>query len=71
MSEGIVNTERISTQDALVYHYEGGWPKEIDITDINEKKKFIKKRLEKNADNQDKFTFSIKKMIDVVEKVIS
>jgi dynein intermediate chain 2 len=36
LSENIVNTERISTQDALVYHYEGGWPKEVDITDINE-----------------------------------
>lgn len=51
LSEGLVNTERISTQDALVFHYEGGWPKEIDITDVNEKKKFVKKRLEKNADN--------------------
>lgn len=71
LSENIVNTERISTQDAIVFHYEGGWPKDLDITDLNEQKKYIKKRLEKNADNQDKFTFSVKKMIEVVEKVIS
>lgn len=36
LSENIVNTERISTQEALVYHYEGGWPKDLDITDPNE-----------------------------------
>ncbi len=34
-----------------VAHYESGWPAEIDSTDPKEKKKFIKKKLEKNAEN--------------------
>lgn len=36
LTENIVNTERISTQDTLIYHSEGGWPKSLDITDPNE-----------------------------------
>lgn len=36
MSENIVNTERISIQNTCFYHYEGGWPKGLDITDKNE-----------------------------------
>jgi len=70
-SDSIVNTERISTQDKLIYHFEGGWPKEVDITDENDKKKYIKKKLEKNFENQDKFTPAIKSMLEVVERVIS
>ena len=67
-----MNTERISTQDRLIYHFEGGWPKEVDITDENEKKKFIKKKLEKNSsDNTDRFTPAVREMLEVVEKVLA
>ena len=55
----------------MIYHFEGGWPKEVDVTDENEKKQFIKKKLEKNAENQDRFTPAINIMLDVVEKIIS
>lgn len=71
MSENIVNTERVSTEDKVVFHYEGGWPKELDISDVNEQKKYIKKKIEKNADNHDKFTPSVRKMIEILENVIS
>lgn len=57
--------------DHSVAHYEGGWPAEIDPTDSKEKKKFIKKKLEKNAENQDKLTPCVKKMIETIESIIS
>lgn len=53
--------------DHSVAHYEGGWPAEIDPTDSKEKRKFIKKKLEKNAENQDKLTPCVKKMIETIE----
>ena len=51
LSEDIVNTSWILTSDHVIYHYEGGWPKDLDITDENDKKKYIKKKIEKNAEN--------------------
>lgn len=71
LSESIVNTERVSTVNSGVSHVEGGWPRDVDATDVNEKKKFIKKRLEKNADNHDKFTPAVRKMLDVIETIIA
>jgi len=44
LSENTVNTERVSVADRKMYHYEGGWPSGVDITDTQEKKKYIKKR---------------------------
>ena len=71
LSESIVNTERVSTVNSGINHVEGGWPKDVDATDLNDKKKYIKKKLEKNADNHDKFTPAVKKMLDVVESIIA
>lgn len=71
LSENIVNTERVSTIERSLYHYEGGWPKEVDITDRNEMRKVVKKRLEKTADNVDKFTPAVKRMTESVEAIIS
>ena len=71
LSEDIVNTSWILTTDHAIYHYEGGWPKDLDITDENDKKKYIKKKIEKNAENQDRFTPSVKKMIDTIEIILS
>lgn len=71
LSENIVNTERVSTAEKSLFHYEGGWPKDVDITDKNEMKKLIKKKLEKTADNVDKFTPAIRKMCELTESLIS
>ena len=71
LTENIVNTERVSIMAKSVYHYEGGWPNEIDITDPGKKQKYVKKKLEKNADNQDKFTPAVKKMLEVVNNVLA
>ena len=71
LSENIVNTERISTMEKSLFHYEGGWSKDVDITDKNEMKKIIKKKLEKTAENVDKFTPATKKMVETVESIIS
>jgi dynein intermediate chain 2 len=59
------------TTDHVIYHFEGGWPKDLDITDENDKKKYIKKKIEKNSENQDRFTPSVKKMIDIIEIIIN
>lgn len=71
LTENIVNTERVSIMAKSVYHYEGGWPSDLDITDASKKQKYIKKKLEKNADNQDKFTPAVKKMLDVVGSILA
>ena len=53
LSENIVNTERVSTLERSVFHFEGGWPRDVDVTDKNEMKKLIKKKYEKTTDNVD------------------
>lgn len=70
LSENIVNTERVITLESTVLHSEGGWPKEVDITDRNEMKKFVKKKLEKTNDNTDKFTAAVKKLTENVESIL-
>lgn len=69
-SENIVNTDRVITLESTVLHSEGGWPKEVDITDRNEMKKYIKKKLEKHADNTDKFTAAVRKLTENVESIL-
>jgi len=53
-----------------MFHYEGGWPDNVDITDNQDKKKHIKKKLEKTVDNQDKFTPAVKRVVESVEEII-
>lgn len=48
----------------------GGWPLDLDITDHNDMKKYIKKKLEKTSENFDKFTPSVKKMVEKTNYVI-
>ena len=66
----MVNTERISTADRKMYHFEGGWPQGVDITDRMDCKKYVKKKLEKTTDNLDKFTPAVKKIVENVEDII-
>lgn len=70
LSENIVNTERVITLESTVLHAEGGWPKEVDISDRNEMKKYIKKKLEKTNDNTDKFTAAVRKLTENVESIL-
>jgi dynein intermediate chain 2 len=70
MSENTVNTERVSVVDRKMYHYEGGWPAGIDITDPGDKAKYIKKKLEKTSDNLDKFTPAVKRITENVHEII-
>merc|ERR1712021_249570 len=71
MSENTVNTERVSVVDRKMYHYEGGWPAGIDITDPGDKAKYIKKKLEKTSDNLDKFTPAVKRITENVHEIIA
>jgi dynein intermediate chain 2 len=47
MSEHSVNTARVQTKIRAMLHVEGGWPKEVDSTEVPEMNKF-RKRLEKD-----------------------
>ena len=71
LSENIVNTERVSTLERSVFHFEGGWPRDVDVTDKNEMKKLIKKKYEKTTDNVDKFLPTVRKMTEAVEAIIA
>lgn len=46
-SEHVVNTARVQTKSRAMIHIEGGWPKEVDSTEVPETTKW-KKRLEKD-----------------------
>lgn len=70
LSVSSVNTKRVRTFDKKMFHYEGGWPADIDITDKNEMKKYLKKKVEKTSDNMDKFTPAVKKMIESLQGVV-
>ena len=71
LSENIVSTERVSMVEKSVNHFEGGWTKDVDVTDKNETKKILKKKYEKNADNIDKFVPAVKKMAESIESIIA
>lgn len=47
LSEHSVNTARVQTKNRGMYHQEGGWPKEIDASEAQDKEKW-RKRLEKD-----------------------
>eukprot|EP01086_Lenisia_limosa_P012147 TRINITY_DN3975_c0_g1_i1.p1 TRINITY_DN3975_c0_g1~~TRINITY_DN3975_c0_g1_i1.p1 ORF type:complete len:515 (-),score=76.23 TRINITY_DN3975_c0_g1_i1:1-1488(-) len=49
MSEHSVNTESYSLQSQGVYHYEGGWPKDVDPAEADHTIRF-RKRIEKDED---------------------
>lgn len=70
LSISAVNTKRVQTINKKVFHYEGGWPNGVDITDKTDMKKYLRKKIEKNQDNTDKFTPSVKKMIENLQHVI-
>ncbi len=51
MSETEVNTERITMKSTSMRHSEGGWPKDVDITELSDVARF-RKRVEKDQDYQ-------------------
>lgn len=65
MSEHSVNTERVKTGDKGMNHDEGGWPDNIDHTDIQVTTKY-KRKIEK----QEQFGFApaTKELCHTVEK---
>lgn len=71
LSVSSVNTKRVRTMSKKMFHFEGGWPADIEITDQNEKKKYLRKKVEKTVDNMDKFTPAVKKMIESLQTVIN
>lgn len=72
MSENMVNTDRVSTSDKRMFHYEGGWPAEVeDITDIKKRKNYIKKKIERNPDNTtDRFVPCLDTMTRNIKEII-
>ena len=51
MSEAEVNTERITMKSTSMRHSEGGWPKDVDVTELTDVARF-RKRVEKDQDYQ-------------------
>ncbi len=51
MSETEVNTERVTMKSTSMRHSEGGWPKDVDITELGDVARF-RKRVEKDQDYQ-------------------
>jgi len=51
MSETEVNTERITTKSTSMRHSEGGWPKDVDFTEVSDVARF-RKRVEKDQEYQ-------------------
>lgn len=70
ISENIVNTERVNMDHKKMFHYEGGWPLEVDKVDEKSRNNHIKKRLEKTQEGADIFTDSCRKMCKNVKEVI-
>lgn len=53
-----------------MFHYEGGWPPEIDYTEDKSRQAHIKKRIEKTVDGQDVFTDPCRRMCKNVKEII-
>ena len=70
MSENTVNTTRINMETTKMYHYEGGWPTDIDITEEKARQNYVKKRVEKDANGVDIFTDSCRRMCRGVKEII-
>lgn len=73
ISESMVNTERKSTNDRKMYHFEGGWPLEVeDITDPRKRKNYIKKKIEKSqTDNTtERFLPCLNNMANTVKGIM-
>ncbi len=51
MSEAEINTERVHTKHASMRHSEGGWPKDVDVTEQGDAQRF-RKKVEKDPNYQ-------------------
>lgn len=65
-----MNTERVNMDTKRMYHYEGGWPLDLDITIEKNQTNYIKKKLEKNIEGVEIFTESTRKMYKNVKEII-
>jgi len=45
LSEHRVNTERVATNNHTMQHVVGGWPKEVDHTEVNDVNKYMRKMI--------------------------
>lgn len=69
-SENTVNTERVNMDTKKMFHYEGGWPNEVDITEEKSRHNHVRKRLERNMVGTDVFIDSCRVMTKKVKDVI-
>lgn len=53
-----------------MFHYEGGWAGDVDVTEEKARQNYIKKKLEKNHEGQDIFTDSCRRMCRNVKDII-
>lgn len=66
-----VNTERVNMDTKKMYHFEGGWPSDMDVTEEKARQNYIKKKLEKDPQTTaDIFTDSCRDMCRNVKDII-
>lgn len=58
-----MNTDEYSTKNQGIFHTEGGWPKDIDSSEIEPKLRYRKK-----AEKDDEYILSLKRL-GIVEEV--
>jgi dynein intermediate chain 2 len=70
VSQHTVNTERVNMDTKRMFHFEGGWPHDVDILEEKSREAHIKKKLMKSFEGVDIFTDSCKRMCKNVKDII-
>eukprot|EP01112_Ceratiomyxa_fruticulosa_P014830 TRINITY_DN4297_c0_g1_i3.p1 TRINITY_DN4297_c0_g1~~TRINITY_DN4297_c0_g1_i3.p1 ORF type:complete len:588 (+),score=110.60 TRINITY_DN4297_c0_g1_i3:166-1929(+) len=65
MSEHWVNTDRFASRTQGMLHLEGGWPKDIDSSEVEPKVRYRKK-----VEKDDEYIVSVRRLGDEMEKYI-
>lgn len=63
MSESYVNTENVATKNSSIFHTEGGWPKDVDMTEQTDLARFRKK-----AEKDESYLSAVRKLAPIAER---
>jgi hypothetical protein len=63
MSESYVNTENVATTNSSIFHTEGGWPKDVDMTEQTDLARFRKK-----AEKDESYLCAMRSLAPIVER---
>lgn len=60
-----MNTERFVQKDQLMFHTEGGWPKEVNSSEFKERERYLRR-----VENEDSFRLSVQGLVGITERCI-